>query len=137
MSSVITCHTLFSRSGNKNYLVAGPIWSTLDGPPGHYVLGDKRPCKNRLRGAILHISSNNTGIIVKVKLILKLHNKENKMINQTNNKVNGIRHENDRQSDCLNNKVIVMAECRDKNMFYLQVACQKSLNHLSTPLCPE
>jgi hypothetical protein len=43
----------------------------------------------------LHINSSSTRIIVNVKLILKLHKKENKMINQTNNKVNGIRHEND------------------------------------------
>jgi hypothetical protein len=82
---------------------------------------------------MLHISSSSTGIIVNVKLILKLHNEENKMINQTNNKVNGIRHEN----DSLSNKVAVIAKCKHKNMFYLQVAFQKSLNHLSTPLCPE
>jgi hypothetical protein len=68
---------------------------TLDGPPGHYVHGNKRPYKNMLRGAMLHISSSSTGIIINVKLILKLYKKENKMINQTNNKVNDIRHEND------------------------------------------
>jgi hypothetical protein len=95
MSSVITWHTLFPLTGSRDCLVAGPVWSTLDGPPGHYVLGKKRPYKNMLRRVMLHINSSSTRIIVNVKLILKLHKKENKMINQTNNKVNGIRHEND------------------------------------------
>jgi hypothetical protein len=66
---------------------------------------------------MLHISSSSTGIIINVKLILKLHKKENKMINQTNNKVNDIIHENDWQSDCLNNKVTIMVECRHKTCF--------------------
>jgi hypothetical protein len=57
------------------------------------------------------------GIIVNVKLTLKLQKKENKMINQTNNKVNGTRHENHWQSDYLNNKVTEMAECRHKTCF--------------------
>jgi hypothetical protein len=51
---------------------------------------------------------SSTGIVINVKLILQLHKKWNKKINQTNNKISGIRHENDRQSDYLNNKVTKM-----------------------------
>jgi hypothetical protein len=66
---------------------------------------------------------------------LNYKKKENKMINQTNSKTNGIRHQNDWQLQCLNNKVTKNVWMQEENMFYLQVACQKTSIHLLTHLC--
>jgi hypothetical protein len=70
------------------------------------------------------------------KLILQLHKKHDKNITQTKNKINGIRHENGSQSDCLNNKMTKVAESIHKNVLLIGNLLNVII-HLLTPLYPD